>query len=99
MEVRTNLSIHCCGDESFSKAFNGSPGVSPPRDCSRSCVALRGDNLECACLGQLSRLASLDSHVEETLRPFPSKTSVASLSVPPASVLQILSDVGREDLA
>jgi len=41
MEVRTNLSIHFCGDESSSKVFNGSLGVSPLKDCGRSCVALK----------------------------------------------------------
>ena len=62
------------------------------------CGTQRGDNLEHACLGQLSRLASLDSHLEKALNLFPSKTSVASLSVLSASVLQIPLDLGREDL-
>lgn len=41
MEVRTKLSIHSCGDESSSEAFNESLEVSPLKGCGRSRVPLQ----------------------------------------------------------
>lgn len=97
-EVRTNLSIQFCGDESCSEAFNGSLGVSPLNNCGRAYAALTGEVIWSMPVLANSLACILGFLLGESPRLFPSKTSMACLSVPSASVLQIPLDSGVEDL-